>query len=151
MLLPHFSQSEAIRDEKLGELLGPKYSTMEQLSFFCKRSGELPRAQTCIVVSRTTFSYLTTFAWWAPHGPKIFLDRFSPLAYPMRHAYWFLIEISFKQKVASIPQPSLKISEVSPKHPRLVAFPKPSNVIVDINSEISAPNFNILISRCLVC
>jgi len=82
---------------------------------------------------------------------QVFLDRFSPLAYPMRHAYWFLIEISFKQKVASIPQPSLKISEVSPKHPRLVAFPKPSNVIVDINSEISAPNFNILISRCLAC
>jgi len=54
MLLPHFSQSEAIHDEKLGELLGPKYSTMVQLSLFCKLSGELPRAQACIVVSRTT-------------------------------------------------------------------------------------------------
>jgi hypothetical protein len=74
------------------------------------------------------------------------------LAYPMRHACWFLIEISFKRKVASIPQPSLQLSRwrkvtLFPKHPRLVAFPKPSNVIVDIDSEISAPNFNILISR----
>jgi hypothetical protein len=50
MLLPHFSQSEAIlHDAKLGELQGPKYSTMVQLSYICKLSGELPRAQSCIV------------------------------------------------------------------------------------------------------
>jgi len=55
MLLPHFSQSEAIHDEKLGELQGPKCSTMEKLPLVvCKLSGELPRAQACIVVSRTT-------------------------------------------------------------------------------------------------
>jgi hypothetical protein len=45
MLLPHFSQSEAIHDEKLGELHGPKYSTMEQLSYSasCLESSQGPR------------------------------------------------------------------------------------------------------------
>jgi len=159
MLLPHFSQSEAIlHDAKLGELQGPKYSTMVQLSYICKLSGELPRAQSCIVVSRTLISYLTIFAWWAPYGPKHSLTGFpSRQAYLMRQTCWFLIEISFKRKVASIPQPSLHLSRwrkvtLFPK-PRLVVFPKRSYMSVDRNSEISTRYHlkHILLSRFLVC
>jgi len=58
------------------------------------------------------------------------------LAYMMRRACWFLIEISFKQKVASIPQPSLLLSRwrkvtLFTKHSRLEIFPKRLYAIVD--------------------
>jgi hypothetical protein len=71
MLLPHFSQSEAIHDEKLGELLGPKYSRHGAIAFNCLQA-----------------------VWRAPKGPGMHCGKQN---YPLVIDYFCLVSSIWAQ------------------------------------------------------